>query len=348
MIHMARSSKIAVLGGLAVVLCASGISLAALLELPLRQRVRDTLAVLRNIYTDRLSYEDKIRIVQFNVQTTQKQLDIVQGLIVTETKQPEPSMKKLMTYVATEFELLEQMSRFAPGQYLISAGQAKAAMEQARTDLLAKGGAPATEPAPAPATGPTGMKTMDDASVMAAHLESVVSLLGVSSLGQGRMPSTAGPRTAPAPAPITPAPRTTPAPVTPAPTTAPATTSTTSRPAMPAASAAAPALGVTDAAAMEVGEHDYQRGATELKRRIDALQGRMDTFAANPHIDFEKIYRQKIADADKQLAYFEGVLNARVAEYRALFNADPPDSLNYRESFQRLRVTKTTVLLQVD
>jgi len=291
-------------------------ALAAVEELPSRQRVMDSVAVLKYLYKSRLQYVDKLKMYEYNVNITETQFQTIHGLYLAELRQPRPDVMKLQRYEKTLINLIDQFHQFSGTRYVEGLKTLRVALQGAKARL---------ESLPAATETPSATPTVPAAPKEAAAL----------------------PEAAPAAAPAAPV-----APAAPAATEAlpaagglesaaaelekaapetPATAET--RPAAPAEAApAAPAAKAPAASAL----NEVQRAIADLGKSIEGLKSKIDGYNAANYIDYAKLFNQRIAELDGQLAHYESVLNARVAEYHALFGMAPPVDLGYKAELERM------------
>lgn len=234
---MSRSPahRVALLAVAGILLVAMGRSaLAALDELPRRQRIAEAVAVLRNLYEERLDYMGKKRLVEFNVAATQTQFNTLMGLISTEAKGPTGSFTRILRYADTLDDLFLHLRRLNAEAYLKALKDLQATFTEVK-------------------------------AVMAPRREAIAA---------------AG-----------------------------------------------------DAAAVQ----EFDKGMKELEGRIAALQAAIDRFDAERQriVNYTQIYDRRIAALDADIAKFEVILSARIAEYRALFGQQPPVDTDYRSELDR-------------
>ncbi len=308
----------------AVLMVAGQAALAAEQELPFRQRVSNCVAVLRYLYKGKLDYMDKLKLYEYNVNVTETQFETVRGLFEGEARQKTPDIEKLKRYQKSLIDLIDQFHQFAGPQYYDGLKEMKGSLEEAMARLQAL---PETEeeaaPAPAAPAAPAAAPTPEAAPAPAAPTAATPETAAPA----GGLGSAASELETPAPA----------APVAPTAAASP----TPAEAAAPAAPAAA--------AKPSVPQGGIKQTIADLTTSVKSLQTKIDGYNAANFIDYVKLYNTRVAELDTQLTYYESVLNARVAEYHALFGMAPPVNLEYRSELERLHpATATPGLLVVE
>ena len=309
-----RSTLLCVLAA-AILVGGGKAALAAVEELPFRQRISDCVAVLRHLYKSRLDYADKLKMLQYNINTTETQFQTVHGLYEAEMRQAEPDVMKLARYEGTMNTLIEQFHQFAAERYYEALKKLKATLEEASARLEKSPGAAEALAEATPATPVTPAPPPATPAAEAAPLAPPTTAGGLEGAAK-ELETLTAPMIATAP---------------------------------PAAGETAPVIGAAPVPAEAPALNPIQRTIAELQKSIETLKTKIDSFNATNYIAYNKLFTQHMTEVDGELAYYQSVLNARVAEYRALFGNEPPVNLSYKAEIERLHpASKIPGLLVVE
>jgi hypothetical protein len=155
-IPVVRSGKcfrIALVTLLSALGCLAQVASAAMMEVPQRQRVRNSMAVLPTLYLAKLECMSQLQAVRLNQDVLRKPFDADREVLLEEARKPQPSVRKLLSVADIEIGRLDQLSRSAPGIYVNCGKQLDATLDDVRKELNAKAAASPSAKEVTPASG---------------------------------------------------------------------------------------------------------------------------------------------------------------------------------------------------
>ena len=113
------------------ILLSASTARAVVQELPRRQAIGDTVAVLRHLFKFQMEYENNLKMVRYNINMTIAQINTIDALILAETRLPAVDITRFTGFNKTYQELIDQIKQFGPTHYAKYLKQSKVAMEAA-------------------------------------------------------------------------------------------------------------------------------------------------------------------------------------------------------------------------
>lgn len=352
-----RGVVLSVSAALVAVILSSGMASAMLQEGPQRRNIINAVAVLRHLYEEQLNYENRIDMVRRSIDGTQSQFDALHGLMKTELEQPAPDVIKLRRYSDSLNDLIEGLQQYGPNAYLESMHRYEEtltntanALDSAvqRLELATENGGVITSEALAEIRGGVDrlynalrredLREIDNQLITLGemmrnferelegvaggseeHRRQVEQLESNLVARQGEvLNSLSG--------------------ILDEVSATPAVRDDASllRAAEELKRQVASARETSGRRAVDEQRiEDYRRLADNFREDIQALEGRIDRFSADDHIDYERMYAERLDDIRQEILYHERVLDARMTEYRALFGEEPSVITDYRAEVER-------------